>query len=83
MARRAGCEDVRTPLGELGAPSEVTGPAGSVLLAHYLLGHNIGGHDGRAGAPMRQVVYYRLQARGHRSRWREVVTDPLTEFRDP
>jgi Phytanoyl-CoA dioxygenase (PhyH) len=66
---------------ELGEPQQVTGPAGSVLLAHYLLGHNIGGHDGPAGAPMRQVVYYRLQAAGHRSRWRQAVTDPLLEFR--
>lgn len=66
---------------ELGEPQQVTGPAGSVLLAHYLLGHNIGGHDGVAGAPMRQVVYYRLQARGHRARWREVVTNPLIEIR--
>lgn len=67
---------------ELGDPVRVTGPAGSVLLAHYLLGHNIGGHDGPVGAPARQVVYYRLQARGHRARWRDVVTDPLAEFRE-
>jgi hypothetical protein len=65
---------------DLGEPQQVTGRAGSVLLAHYLLGHNIGGHDCPPGAPGRQVVYYRLQARGHRGRWREVVTDPLTEF---
>jgi hypothetical protein len=66
---------------ELGKPEQVTGPAGSVLFAHYLLAHNIGGHDGPASAPMRQVVYYRLQAAGHRGRWREAVTDPLSEFR--
>jgi hypothetical protein len=66
---------------ELGDAQQVTGPAGSVLLAHYLLAHNIGGHDGPAGAPMRQVVHYRLQAPGHRGRWREAVTDPLSEFR--
>ena len=53
-----------------------------MLLAHYLLGHNTGGHDGPAGASARQVVYYRLQARGHRDRWREAVTDPLAEFRE-
>ncbi len=66
---------------ELGEPRQVTGPAGSVLLAHYLLAHNIGGHFGAPGAPMRQVVYFRLQAAGHRGRWREAVTDPLSEFR--
>ena len=68
---------------DLGEPRRLTGPAGSVLLAHYLLGHNIGGDDGPAGGPARQVVYYRLLARGHRDRWREVVTNPLAEFREP
>jgi hypothetical protein len=66
---------------ELGEPHQLTGPAGSVLFAHYLLAHNIGGYDGPAGSPARQVLYYRLQAAGHRDRWREVVTDPLSEFR--
>jgi Phytanoyl-CoA dioxygenase (PhyH) len=66
---------------ELGEPVQVTGSAGSVLFAHYLLAHNIGGYDGPLGAPMRQVVYYRLQASGHRARWRAAVTDPLAEFR--
>jgi hypothetical protein len=50
------------------------------LLAHYLLGHNSGPHDGGAGAGLRHAVYYRLLARGHRDRWREAVTDPLLEF---
>lgn len=66
---------------ELGEPEQATGPAGSVLLAHYLLAHNIGGHDGPAGSSPRQTVYYRLLAAGHRQRWREVVTSPLSEFR--
>jgi hypothetical protein len=67
----------------LGSPVQVTGPAGSVLFAHYLLAHNIGGYFGLAGDPMRQVVYYRLQAHGHRGRWRSAVTVPLSEFRAP
>lgn len=66
----------------VGEPVQVTGPAGSVLLAHYLLGHNIGPHEGPDGGPARQVVYYRLRAVGHRDRWRDVLTDPLAEFRD-
>ncbi len=66
---------------ELGDPVQVTGPAGSVLFAHYLLGHNIGGHDGPAHAPRREVIYYRLHAAGHADRWRDVVTDPLAEIR--
>ena len=66
----------------LGEPVQATGPAGSVLFAHYLLAHNIGGHDG-ATAPMRETIYYRLRAEGHRQRWREAVTSPLLEFRHP
>ena len=66
---------------ELGEPVQVTGPAGSVLFAHYLLAHNIGGYDGPPDAPMRQVVYYRLQASGHQASWRTAVTDPMGEFR--
>jgi hypothetical protein len=66
---------------ELGEPVQAIGPAGSVLFAHYLLGHNTGGHDGTADEPHRETIYYRLHATGHRDRWREVVTAPLTEFR--
>jgi hypothetical protein len=65
---------------ELGEPVQATGPAGSVLLAHYLLGHNIGGHFGPADSGSRQTIYYRLHAAGHVQRWREVVTSPLLEF---
>ena len=66
---------------ELGEPTQAVGPAGSVLFAHYLLAHNIGGHDGVAGEGRRETVYYRLHANGHRERWREAVTNPLAEFR--
>ncbi|MFC4913049.1 phytanoyl-CoA dioxygenase family protein [Actinomadura gamaensis] len=53
---------------ELGDLVQVTGTAGSVLLAHYLLGHNIGDH---VGDERRETVYYRLLADGHRERWRD------------
>ena len=69
------------PALELGPPIQATGTAGSVLFAHYLLAHNIGNHDGDTGDKPRQTVYYRLHAQGHRQRWRQVVTDPLLEFR--
>ncbi|MGZ0146708.1 phytanoyl-CoA dioxygenase family protein [Kribbella sp. WER1] len=62
----------------LGDPVQVTGPVGSVLFAHYLLAHNIGGH---VGDVRRETLYYRLRTTTHRARWREVVTDPLVEFR--
>lgn len=65
----------------LGDPIQVTGPAGSVLFAHYLLAHNIGGHFGTADDDRRETIYYRLQAEGHRAGWRDAVTNPLLEFR--
>ncbi|MGW1346145.1 phytanoyl-CoA dioxygenase family protein [Kribbella sp. NPDC002412] len=66
---------------ELGSPVQVSGPAGSVLFAHYLLGHNMGGHSGAEGDERRETIYYRLHTSGHRARWREAVTDPLLELR--
>jgi Phytanoyl-CoA dioxygenase (PhyH) len=66
---------------ELGEPDQARGPAGSVVFAHYLLAHNIGGHDGPAGADWRRTLYYRLRTVGHRERWRTCVTDPMHEFR--
>jgi hypothetical protein len=66
-----------------GEPVQATGPAGQVLFAHYLLGHNMGGHFGPAGDPKRQTVYYWLLASGHHGRWREALTSPLLEFRQP
>jgi hypothetical protein len=63
---------------ELPEQIQAKGPAGSVLFAHYLLGHNIGGNT---GPDRRETIYYRLRAQGHRDRWREVVVDPLSEFR--
>ena len=65
---------------ELGDPVQVTGAAGSVLFAHYLLAHNIGNHEGPANGPPRQTVYYRLRAAGHVDRWQQAVTEPLMEF---
>jgi hypothetical protein len=63
---------------ELGEQIQTFGTAGSVLFAHYLLGHNIGGNT---GPDRRETIYYRLQAHGHGERWRDVVVDPLSEFR--
>ena len=59
------------------APEQVRGRAGSLLLAHYMLSHNIGGNTSRQ---VRRVVYYRLQRKGHRDRWRECIQDALLEF---
>jgi hypothetical protein len=61
----------------LNPPRQVTGRAGDLLLAHYLLGHNMGGN---VSAQVREVLYFRLRRAGHRARWREAVTDPWLEF---
>lgn len=62
---------------DLPEPRQVVGRAGDLLLAHYLLGHNIGGN---MSEHRREAVYFRLRREGHRERWREFVQDPLLEF---
>jgi ectoine hydroxylase-related dioxygenase (phytanoyl-CoA dioxygenase family) len=62
---------------DLGVPRQVTGRAGDVLLAHYMLGHNMGGNT---TGTTREVLYFRLRRNGHRTRWRDAVQDPLLEF---
>ena len=59
------------------APEQVLGHAGDLLLAHYMLSHNIGGNT---SPNVRRVVYYRLQREGHRARWRECLQDVWLEF---
>lgn len=62
---------------KLAPPIQVTGCAGDLLLAHYLLGHNMGGNtSGRT----REVLYFRLRRTGHRIHWRDMVQNPLLEF---
>ncbi len=58
-------------------PTPIFANRGDLLLAHYLLGHNIGGNVTNT---VRRIVYYRLQADGHLSRWSETFLDALTEY---
>jgi len=58
-------------------PEQVRGQAGDLVLAHYLLGHNIGGNT---SPRVRRAVYYRLKRAGHDARWREILTDPWLEY---
>ena len=67
-----GLPDITLP-----APEQVLGRAGDLLLAHYMLSHNIGGNT---SPNVRRVIYYRLQREGHRDRWRDCVRDALLEF---
>ena len=63
---------------ELPAPEQVTGRAGDLLLAHYLLGHNIGGNF--ASDQTRRALYYRVSATGHDARRAEFLQDPWLEY---
>lgn len=58
-------------------PEQITGGPGDLLLAHYLLGHNIGGNTSPA---VRRAVYYRIKRAGHDARWREFLTDPWLDY---
>jgi hypothetical protein len=63
---------------ELPEPVQVHGQRGDVLLAHYLLGHNIGGNYETDG--VRRAVYWRLRVEGHAARWRDCLGDPWLEY---
>jgi ectoine hydroxylase-related dioxygenase (phytanoyl-CoA dioxygenase family) len=58
-------------------PEQVLGASGDLLLAHYLLGHNMGTN---LSATTRQVVYFRLRSLEHANNWRDYVQDSLLEF---
>jgi hypothetical protein len=68
----AGYPPIRRP-----EPEQVTGQAGDLVLAHYLLGHNIGGNTSQA---VRRAVYYRLKRSGHNPRWREFLQNPWLDY---
>jgi len=61
-------------------PTQILGGPGDLILAHYLLGHNIGGNY--ESETVRRAVYFRLRRMGHQQRWRECLRDELLEF-DP
>jgi hypothetical protein len=62
---------------KLPPPRQVLAKAGDLLLAHYMLGHNIGGNN---SSFVRRALYFRLMREGHRTRWRECLCDPMLEF---
>ncbi|RZS43446.1 phytanoyl-CoA dioxygenase PhyH [Herbihabitans rhizosphaerae] len=65
---------------ELPEPEQITGRAGDLLLAHYLLGHNIGGN---VSDHTRRAVYFRVKRTGHGPQWREFLTDPWLDYELP
>jgi Phytanoyl-CoA dioxygenase (PhyH) len=72
FAAAAGHPDVELP-----EPVQICGRRGDVLLAHYLLGHNIGGNESER---TRRALYWRLRVPGHADRWARCLTDPWNEY---
>ena len=60
------------------APQQVTGRAGDLLLAHYLLGHNIGGNS--ESAQTRRALYFRISSTGHASHRDEFLQDAWLDY---
>lgn len=65
--------DVKLP-----EPEQVTARAGDLLLAHYLLGHNIGGNY--ESDQTRRMLYYRISGRGHAEEPERILTEPWYEY---
>jgi ectoine hydroxylase-related dioxygenase (phytanoyl-CoA dioxygenase family) len=63
---------------DLPAPVQITGHAGDLLLAHYLLGHNIGGNY--EPGQTRRALYFRISATGHASRREEFLQDTWLDY---
>jgi hypothetical protein len=63
---------------ELPEPEQVTARAGDLLLAHYLLGHNIGGNY--ESETTRRMLYYRISGRGHAEQAERILTEPWYEY---
>jgi hypothetical protein len=63
---------------DLPTPVQVTGRAGDLLLAHYLLGHNIGGNY--ESELTRRMLYYRISHVDHTSRRAEFLQDTWLDY---
>lgn len=64
---------------DLPEPVQLTGRAGDLLLAHYLLGHNIGGNVSQA---TRRALYFRISKHGHADRREQFLQDVWLDY-DP
>jgi hypothetical protein len=58
-------------------PIPVRARRGDLLLAHFLLGHNIGGNETTS---VRRILYYRLTCSGHEQRWSQTFLDVFAEY---
>ncbi|GAB2805368.1 hypothetical protein GCM10027176_07880 [Actinoallomurus bryophytorum] len=63
---------------DLPVPEQITGHAGDLLLAHYLLGHNIGGNYG--SEQTRRALYFRISNLDHESHRDEFLQDTWLDY---
>ncbi|MER6046071.1 hypothetical protein ABT168_01005 [Streptomyces sp. NPDC001793] len=63
---------------DLPEPEQIRGRAGDLLLAHYLLGHNVGGNY--ASEQTRRALYFRISARDHASHRNQFLQDPWLDY---
>jgi ectoine hydroxylase-related dioxygenase (phytanoyl-CoA dioxygenase family) len=63
---------------DLPAPEQVTGHAGDLLLAHYLLGHNTGGNY--ESDQTRGTLYFRISSHDHASHREEFLQDTWLDY---
>jgi ectoine hydroxylase-related dioxygenase (phytanoyl-CoA dioxygenase family) len=69
--------EIAHPTYPMAEPEQLVGQAGDLYLAHYLLGHNMGGN---LSSTTRRVVYFRLKSSAHVDQWRDYVRSELLEF---
>jgi hypothetical protein len=62
---------------QLADPHPLLARRGDLLLAHFLLGHNIGGN---LSSHTRRILYHRLSCAGHEKRWAETFLDAFSEY---
>jgi ectoine hydroxylase-related dioxygenase (phytanoyl-CoA dioxygenase family) len=77
LSENSGHATMLEPPADFGAPVEVRGRRGDLLLAHFLLGHNKGGNT---ADHVRRTIYYRLAVPGHGDRWEQTFLNLWTEY---
>lgn len=70
--------DPYPPIDPSHPPLQVTGKAGDMVIANYLLSHNMGGNLSNV---TRKVIYFRIRTNAHRDHWQNCIRDPLFEFK--
>ncbi|WP_019631421.1 phytanoyl-CoA dioxygenase family protein [Actinomadura atramentaria] len=63
---------------DLPEPEQIKGRAGDLFLAHYLLGHNIGGND--TPNKTRRALYYRLSTHAHPTHRADSLQAPWLDY---